>query len=173
MEDYLHMLNIEHYMIRTYEIALGSNDPSTQNGAIIVSKDDGDWKVIGQGFNTFPYGVKESRERWERPIKYQFVEHAERNSIYSAAINGKRTLGAVMICPWAACADCARGIIQSGITALVRHYEIGQNSPDHWKESIAAADQMLVEAGVEIIEWGGKFENKPSPIRLNGELWTP
>ena len=35
--------------------------------------------------NTFPKGVKSSKERLERPLKYFYIEHAERGAVYEAA----------------------------------------------------------------------------------------
>lgn len=125
-------------------------DPSTQNGAVIVEYDnllEGDW-VIGQGANHFPEGVKETKLRWERPLKYAFVEHAERNAIYAAVREGQCTEGATMYCPWYACSDCARAIIQAGIKEVVGHKKCFDLTPEHWKESIANAFLMFEEAGV-------------------------
>jgi dCMP deaminase len=65
-------------------------DPSTQNGAVIVDSDD--W-ILGEGANFFPKGVKETEAHWEMPLKYAFVEHAERNAIYAAAREGHSLKG--------------------------------------------------------------------------------
>jgi dCMP deaminase len=121
-------------------------DPSTQNGAVIVNADG--W-IVGEGANHFPKGVVESYKRWERPLKYQFVEHAERNAIFNAAKDGRRLAGAVMYCPWYACADCSRAIIQAGISQVVGHQKCFDLTPDHWKDSIANAFLMFEEAGVK------------------------
>src|SRR5687768_3524816 len=108
-----------------------STDPNTQNAAVLIDDmpsgfdDSGRYilskKIVASGANHFPDGVKELPERWERPIKYSYVEHAERNCIYSAAKRGIKTDGLVMYCPWFACADCARAIIQAGIAEVVGH----------------------------------------------------
>lgn len=150
-----------------YLLASLSPDQSSQTSALLV--DDCNWRLVAGGKNEFPLGVRYADDRWERPLKYSYIEHAERNSIYQAARHGVSTEGLIMISPWAACADCARGIIQAGIKKLVtqRH---GPNPP-HWEESIALADSMLIEAGVEI-------EIMPpisgcARILRNGELWQP
>lgn len=121
-------------------------DPSTQNGALII--DDEGW-ILGEGANFFPRGVKESEERWQRPTKYSFVEHAERNAIFHAAREGHTLEGATMYVCWYACSDCARAIIQSGIKEVVGHKKCFDLTPDHWKESIKTAFVMLEEAGVK------------------------
>ena len=59
-----------------------SKDRSTKVGAIIVGPDQG---VRSTGFNGFPRGVNDNVDaRHERPAKYLYTEHAERNAIYNA-----------------------------------------------------------------------------------------
>lgn len=145
-------LSIEH--------ATRSTDPSTQNAALLVRDDGPEVEAV----NAFPVGVTESPERWERPQKYDFVEHAERAVIYEAARRGLVTQGRTMVCPWAACADCARAIVGAGIRRLVR-----QTVPEaaHWGAQVAVGDTILREAGVEVCEVpliGGP------KLRRNGEL---
>lgn len=134
------------YLYEAYLYAQGnSKDPSTWNGAVIVGYD-----VIAQGANHFPNGVVESSERWERPLKYSFVEHAERNAIYDAASEGEATKGKRMFCPWFACADCARAIVQSGIVSVTGLKKPFDLTPDHWIESVLIGHQILKEGGVVV-----------------------
>jgi dCMP deaminase len=141
-----------------------STDPSTQNGAVIKC-DSGESAF---GANHFPKGVKESPERWERPAKYAWVEHAERNAVFYAARHGIKTYGATMYCPWFACADCARAIIQAGIKEVVGHEtSLHAGGSQSWKDSIAIAYKMFEEAGVKFRHIPGTFNHK---IRFNGEL---
>lgn len=141
------MRSIGNLLTECYIAGQNSPDPSTQNGGILV---DDDWETQVTSWNAFPSKVEETPERWERPQKYFYVEHCERNLIYWAARNGIKTSGLTMVVPWAACADCARAIIQGGIKRLIRHY----NSPVHgnWNDSIVAGDEMMKECGIEIIE---------------------
>jgi len=53
-------------------------------------------------------GVKDLPDRFERPIKYMFFEHAERNAIFTAARHGIRTEGATLYVQALPCVDCAR-----------------------------------------------------------------
>jgi dCMP deaminase len=121
-----------------------SSDPSTQNGAVIVR----DGRVLCRAANQFPAGVAALPERWHRPLKYAFVEHAERNVIYVAAREGIATAGATLFCPWYACTDCARAIIQSGIAEVVGHQLLVDLTYDRWRDTIGVALAMLREAGV-------------------------
>lgn len=140
-----------------------SKDPSTKVGCILVHPETN--AVAGQGFNGFPRRVRERKillgaivcdeldpVRWERPGKYLWIEHAERNAIYNAARHGHPTDGC-----WAylnydpnnsICADCARALIQAGITRVIGPQR--QLSTVGWLESCAIAAVMFREAGVQI-----------------------
>lgn len=149
-----------------YAAARQSPDPSTQNGAVLVPRHQNGLTI--SAFNTFPYRVK---KRPERPEKYAFIEHAERNAIFAAARLGVSTSGATLVCPWFACADCGRAIIQAGITRVVGHKQMFDNTPPHWTDSIKDAFTMFEEAGVETELYDGRLGI--NPLRMNEELWYP
>ena len=158
------------YLTQAYELAAEySSDPSTQLAALIVK----DGELISWGVNNFPRGVQETPSRWIRPLKYEFVEHAERNAVYAAARDGVATEGGVMYCPWAACADCARAIIQSGIIEVVTHafpFSIWKtrDGMKNWNESMKITEQMFIEAGIKfrIID---EPLLRPVTLTFNGE----
>jgi len=141
-----------------------SNDPSTQNGAVLVR----DGAIVGWGANHFPDGVAVTDERWERPGKYLYVEHAERNAIYHAAKHGTKTNGLTMYVAWFACADCARAIIQSGIAEVVGAARLCSDDSTKWTDSIRVAETMLREAGVKVRYIDGLVGGPE--IRFNGEI---
>lgn len=155
---------------------MNSTDPSTQNGAIILISNfpSDNHGIRCSGANHFPRGVKETGDRWERPIKYSYVEHAERNAIFKAARLGLPTEGATMYVPWFACADCARAIIQAGIVEVVGDARTNKMMPQdcRWKETIEIAYGMFDEAGVKYRhldeDLGLDFQ-----LRFGGKLWTP
>lgn len=64
------------------KISKMSKDQSTKVGAVFS---DSEGEVINYGFNGMPRGIKDSLERNERPEKYKWFEHAERNTIYNVA----------------------------------------------------------------------------------------
>jgi dCMP deaminase len=126
-----------------------SEDQSTQCGSIIVTPTN---EVVTTGYNGFPRGIKDTPERQERPIKYKYFEHAERNAIYNAARLGSSTLGKILWVTGVPCADCARAIIQAGIIEVV-----AQIRPDadaefiaRWKESTDFTIALFEEAGVKL-----------------------
>lgn len=132
-------------------IATWSKDPSTKTGCVIVR----DRRIISTGYNGFPEGVDDSPERYEdRPTKYRFIEHCDRNAIYSAAKNGISLQGATMYLTGPPCHECTKGIIQSGINVVVwpalNPFETDPKLIERWKESLDAAFVMQEEAGIEI-----------------------
>lgn len=157
-----------------YKLAIKSPDPSTQNAAFLCYPDS--TPIEGSGaVNRFPIGVEYKPERWERPAKYSYIEHAERNCIFKAAQHGRATSSLTMVRPWAACVDCARAIIQAGIVCLIRHKAQEGDTNERWDASISVADEMLHEAGVVIVDvqpLSGLYKDLRS-IRRNGELWQP
>ncbi len=164
------MLNQRELLYKAYEAALKSPDPSTQNGALLIN--DSANLIVATDCNRFPDGVEYKPERWERPLKYKIIEHAERNVIFKAATKGISTKNLTMACGWAACPDCARAIIQSGIRKLITHKQANDRSPPFWADEIKIAHEMFREAGIEVIEYDGPigFDRK---VRHSGEEWEP
>lgn len=125
-----------------------SPDPSTKVGAFLTYPDLSVC-IPTLSVNEFPKGVSPTTERWQRPLKYLYIEHAERNAIYKAVREGIPTGGMTLVTTWSPCSDCARAIIQCGIVRVVQHEAI--DTTGRWGESIAVAQSMLHEAGVEVV----------------------
>lgn len=127
-------------------VATWSKDRSRTCGAVIV--DDRN-VLVSIGWNGFPRGIDDDVDmRHERPAKYKWTEHAERNAIFNAAANGHPTKGCTMYLPWYPCADCARAIIQSGITEIVC---IEPDWNDHvWAEDFSVVREMLEESEIGV-----------------------
>lgn len=166
-EDDPHLTKL---MKRVVESARRSPDPSTQNGAVLAQRTGEFFAPIPQTWavNEFPRDVAYTDERWERPLKYSIIEHAERNSIYQAAANGIRTRGLSLVCPWAACSDCARAIIQAGVETLVTLLPKVETTHARWDASIDIAMTMLAEAKVSVIYLEGQLGCE-YPLRRNGQ----
>ena len=60
-------------------------------------------------------------KRWERPAKYEWVEHAERNAVYNAARTGISLKGCTAYLNWEPhpCVECTKAFIQAGIIEVV------------------------------------------------------
>ena len=128
-------------------VSAWSKDKNKKVGAVIVDIDN---IVLSMGYNGIPRGCDDTDEcRYERPTKYLFTEHAERNAIYHAARHGVSLKECKMYVTLFPCADCARAMIQSGITKLIAP-EPNLNH-EVWGEHFKAAIQMMEEAKIEII----------------------
>lgn len=157
-------------MVRLCEVAQESPDPSTQNAAVLVNQNGPITSTYS--VNEFPYGVKYDEVRWERPGKYQWVEHAERNCLYAAASIGIPTYGKVMVCPWAACADCARAIVQCRLQRLVTMKPQDSDTNLRWQESIGVAMTILDEGEIPVTFIEGPLD-MDFFIRRDGQPFQP
>lgn len=182
------------YMNMCYEVALRSPDESTKSGCYIASMDN---TPISFGYNGFPRGIEDTPERQQRPLKYQYFEHAERNAFYNATREGKSCVGAKLYVNWMPCADCARGIIQNGIAELIVHkqgqkaFKMSRNDDNFWDDDHQMVHGMFDEAGVKFRwydgfiraglwgVWSGKryiFHGDGTPRELDPEakcIWAP
>lgn len=151
------MLSWNRYFFNLVEaIALKSKDESSKIGAVIVGPDK---EIRATGYNGFPRGVKDTvRERHERPLKYKYTEHAERNAIYNAARHGASVNGCTLYCHWPPCSDCARAIVQAGIKRVYTIYSF-KDCPERWHEDMKISKEILKEGKVIIRSIGkGKYE---------------
>lgn len=164
------MITWDSYFISmTYLVSMKSKDRSTRVGAIIVDSDN---NIVSTGYNGIPRGVDDCVcERHEKPIKYSFYEHAERNAIYQASRIGVSCKNCRIYINFNPCVECARAIIQSGIKKVITHKEFNDFLPkdDNWVKSSNLSKQMFIESGVEFIEFSGKII-KIKPILGGKEL---
>ncbi len=140
------------FMELAFLVASWSKDLSTKTGAVIVGPDK---EIRATGYNGPVRGVDDDiPERLERPTKYDFFEHAERNALFNACLTGVQVKGCTMYATHAPCVDCARAIIQAGIkTVITNKIVIDENTPKNtWRDKLIVSAQMFKEAGVEYIE---------------------
>ncbi len=142
-------------------IAKKSKDIHTNIGAVIVGKDK---EIVSSGYNSFPRGINDDiPERLERPEKYFWMEHAERNAIYNAARIGVSTKGCtIYLSHWFPCVECARAIVNSGITTLYCDVLIPEEKSTTYSESFKRSKLVLAEGGVEIIYYKTSQKKKIS-----------
>ena len=135
----------EYFMGIALLTAMRSKDPSSQVGACIVSPEN---KILSLGYNGMPIGCDDDAMPWERegdPLdtKYMYVCHAELNAILNSAHNNLK--GARVYVTLFPCNECAKAIIQSGISEVV-YYGDKYHDPD----SSVAARFMFKKAGVRL-----------------------
>ena len=147
---------VEYFRNLAHQVKLKSKDTSTQIGAIIVGVDK---EIVSTGYNSFPRGINDKKdERQERPEKYYWFEHAERNAIYNAARIGVSTKGTTMYLSCGVpCSDCARGIINSGIIRIFCERGGSASNSAKWDESAERSWEMFDEAGVKVCFYDDEF----------------
>ena len=155
-----------------YNHATDSPDKSNQNGAVVYNEESD--IIIGVGCNKFlPNTVITDELVNNREKKLFYIEHSERNAIFSAVRSEYSHLvnGSTMVCPWFACADCARAIVLNGIKRVIGHKQRMEQTPERWKASVDAGLDLMRLHDVELEFWEGELGcNK---IIVNGELWQP
>lgn len=136
---------VDHFHAMAQEVAKMTKGGGTQVGCVLVGPD---YEIRSTGFAGIPRGVADSPERFTRPTKYNFIGHAEENSVAQAARIGVPTKGCTAFVTHMPCACCARMLIQAGIDAV--YYGPGTlAAASHIKpEQMIAAATMFAEASV-------------------------
>ena len=140
----------EYFLNIAEQVKRKSKDQSTQIGAVIVGEDK---EVLSTGYNSFPRGLDDSLpERQERPEKYFWMEHAERNAIYNAARIGVSLKNStIYLTSGLPCMDCARGIVNSGIKTVYCKQVCTTKNKDKWDESQKKSLELLRECDINVI----------------------
>jgi dCMP deaminase len=140
----------EYFLNIAEQVKRKSKDQSTQIGAVIVGEDK---EVLSTGYNSFPRGLDDSLpERQERPEKYFWMEHAERNAIYNAARIGVSLKNStIYLTSGLPCMDCARGIVNSGIKTVYCKQICTTKNKDKWDESQKKSLELLRECDIDVI----------------------
>ncbi len=121
-----------------------SKDPSTQVGCCIVNPEK---KIVGVGYNGFPKGCSDDSLPWGREgdfleTKYPYVCHAELNAILNS--NGLVLKGSTLYVGLFPCNECAKAIIQSGISEVVY-----LSDKYHGTDSMVASRKMFELSGIK------------------------
>ena len=145
-KDYI---NWDEYFMGVAKLSgLRSKDPNTQVGCCIVSQDN---KILSMGYNGLPKGCSDDEFPWVRegedPLKtkYVYTVHSELNAILN--FRGGSLEGAKLYVSLFPCNECAKAIIQSGISRIV--YESDKYADT---DATIASKRMLRAAGVELYQ---------------------
>ena len=138
----------EYFMGVSKLSGMRSKDPNTQVGACIVSDDN---KILSMGYNGFPKGCSDDEFPWDRegdPLetKYPYVTHSELNAILN--YRGGSLEGTKLYVSLFPCNECAKAIIQAGITTVVYDDDKYDGTPMN-----IAAKRLFDAAGVRYIKY--------------------
>ncbi|MDF2616684.1 MAG: deoxycytidylate deaminase [Sedimentibacter sp.] len=131
-----------------------SKDPSSQVGACIVDCKTN--RILSVGYNGLPRFCSDDEYPWTREgdsmeTKYFYVVHAELNAILnSRGANLEESRLYTTLFP---CNECAKAIIQSGITQIV--YLSDKYSDT---DIVKASKRMFTSAGVEFYKFSSDID---------------
>lgn len=136
-----------------------SKDSGTQVGSCIVSNDN---KILSMGYNGMPTGCMDDAMPWGRegnPLetKYMYVCHAELNAILNSA--GGDLRGAKLYTTLFPCNECAKAIIQSGISQVIYLSDKYADS-----EATTASKRMFDMVGIKYIPY--RCSNREITLKL-------
>lgn len=156
------------YMKMAYAFAQLSQAERSKVGCLIVSKNG---QIISQGFNGMPKGMDNCCENCSEHglTTKREVLHAETNAILKCAKDGGRTEGCTLYITLSPCFDCAKIIIQAGISKVYYAEKYRDMS----------GTDLLEECGVETeylpleqsdLYYIVNYENKPC-IKMDNYVW--
>lgn len=102
------------YMDLAMRIADMSHDTDKKVGSIVVKENN----ILAFGFNGMPSGMPNECKEQDGATKREVI-HAESNAICKLAKTTSSAEGATMYCTLSPCIECAKLMIQSGITRFV------------------------------------------------------
>ena len=132
------------YMGMAFWAAAKSKDPMTQIGAIIVDENNA---PLGWGYNGPPRPINDNNINWDRPDKYDYIEHAEENAIDHSMGN---VHGATLYVTGKPCKKCMLKIVKYGIRQVI-YYPLQKLSDN---SSMLANDKEMQKTE-EIARMGG------------------
>lgn len=89
-----------------------SHDIHTKHGCVITDKKN---RILGVGYNGFPRGLKDSDLPLERPDKYPWMVHSERNALANCVV---RPDGGTAYVTGQCCNDCIIALHQEGVDTV-------------------------------------------------------
>lgn len=148
----------EYFMGIALLSSMRSKDPSTQVGSCIVNSEK---KILSMGYNGMPRCCSDDEFPWDRsgdPLnsKYLYVCHAELNAILNCYSGNVR--GCTVYTTLFPCNECAKAIIQAGISEVVYMSDKYSDS-----DSVLASKRMFDTVGVKYRE----YELSQKKITLN------
>ncbi|KAL6973039.1 dCMP deaminase [Sarracenia purpurea var. burkii] len=140
----------DYFMAIAFLSAERSKDPNRQVGACLVSQTG---IILGIGYNGFPRGCSDDKLPWSKksrtgnPLetKYPYVCHAEVNAILNT--NHASAVGQKLYVSMFPCNECAKIIIQSGVSEVIYFVEKRSNNSD---TPYVASHKILSLAGVKV-----------------------
>ncbi|CAN4087973.1 unnamed protein product [Withania somnifera] len=140
----------DYFMAIAFLSAERSKDPNRQVGACLVSQNG---IILGIGYNGFPRGCSDDKLPWAKKskngnlleTKYPYVCHAEVNAILNT--NHASAAGQRLYVTMFPCNECAKIIIQSGVSEVIYFVEKRLDGSD---TAYVASHKLLSMADIKV-----------------------
>lgn len=141
------------FMGMCFWVSLRSPDPATKHGAILCNDRH---QILGVGYNGFPRGGRDAELPTTRPLKYNWMVHAESNCLMNSQnllLDGNYSMYITgMPCP-----NCMLLMIQAGIKTVT----YGPVTSACVNENDAWVVQLLAEEyKIKVISYAKRFDLK-------------
>lgn len=145
-----------------------STDSNTQVGAALVVPGGG---VIHTEYNDVCEKLKHTDADRLAQYKNYYTETAIRRLIFKMTKSELSTEGLTVYTTWGCSADCARVLIEFGISRFVTIRGFVSRTPSRWSETVEEGIRMLRSASIEVVGWKGDLGVVPS-ILFDGRYIT-
>ena len=121
-----------------------SHDIHTKHGCIIT---DANHRILGVGYNGFPRGLNDKELPTNRPDKYKWMVHSERNALANCVVRPDKGIAYVTGQP---CNDCIMALWQEGIETVYMIDDHGTHLFD--SDAKNAFDIFVKMSGIKIFK---------------------
>lgn len=141
------------YMGLCFWYASFSKDPRTQVGAQIVTAGN---EPLGYGYNGPPKQIVDTEIDWDRPQKYPYIKHAERNAIDHS--DKEKLAGSTIYVTAMPCPDCMLDIVGAGIAKVIYFKGKHDTSSLCGDEKVLSLSEEIAKKGrVTLVEFKGNL----------------
>lgn len=125
-------------------ISQRSHDIHTQHGCVITDQNN---RILGVGYNGFPRGLNDKNLPTNRPDKYPWMVHSERNALSNCVVRPDNGIAYVT---GQCCNDCVMALWQEGVQTVYMIDDHGTHLFDEKAQQIF--DTFTTMSGIKIVK---------------------
>lgn len=133
---------IDYFLGLAKVVSQRSHDIHTQHGCVITDKNH---RILGVGYNGFPKGLNDAVLPTNRPDKYHWMVHSEKNALANCVV---RPDGGTAYVTGQCCNDCIISLYQEGIDTVYMINNHGTKLFDN--EAKKRFDTFVQMSGIKI-----------------------
>lgn len=133
---------IDYFLGLAKVISQRSHDIHTQHGCVITDSNN---RILGVGYNGFPKGLDDENLPLQRPEKYHWMVHSERNALSNCIVRPENGIAYVT---GQCCNDCIIALWQEGIKKVYMNDDHGTHLFD--KQAQDRFDTFIRMSGMEV-----------------------